>query len=151
MPEFTVPAQAADWMREHTQRYLDSNGADGHDWTHPNGNGPYPTLLFLTTGHRSGADRTLPLIYGETGGNYIVVASKGGSPTHPAWYRNLDASPDVWIQVRDKRTAATARTATGDERATLWTQMAAIYPPYDEYQARAGREIPVVVIEPQSG
>ncbi len=151
MPTFTVPTDALDWVREHTQRYLDSDGADGHDWTHPDGNGPYPTLLLLTIGHRSGQERTLPLIYGEADGNYLVVGSKGGAPAHPAWYRNLDANPEVWLQIRDQRTAATARTATGQERATLWTQMAAIYPPYDDYQARAGREIPLVVLEPHSG
>ena len=65
------------------------------------------------------------------------------------WYRNLAANPEVWVQVGDRRTAATARTAGGDERAALWKQLAAIYPPYDEYQERATpREIPVVVLDP---
>ena len=149
MPEFTTPTDLPDWIRDHTQAYLDSNGADGHDWTHPNGAGPYPTLLLLTTGRRSGADRTLPLIYGQAGDNYVIVASKGGAPVHPFWYRNLEANPEVWLQIRDRRTAATARTATGPERDTLWTQMAAIFPPYDDYRQRATpREIPIVVLEP---
>lgn len=148
-PEFTVNPDAADWMREHTRRYLDSNGADGHDWTPPNGQGSYPTLLLLTIGRRSGTARTLPLIYGAAADAYVIIASKGGAPAHPAWYRNLDANPEVWLQVRDKRTAATVRTATGDEREQLWKQLAAIYPPYDDYAARAApREIPVVVRDP---
>ena len=149
MPEFTVPTGTPDWITNHTRAYLDSNGADGHDWIHPDGSGPFPTLLLLTIGRRSGKERTLPLIYGEADGNYVVIASKGGAPAHPLWYRNLDANPEVWLQVRDKRTAAIARTASGDERAALWKQLVGIYPPYDEYADNAApREIPVVVLEP---
>ena len=149
MPTFSVNDDAPDWQRDHTRRYLDSNGADGHDWVAPNGDGPYPTLLLLTVGRRSGAERTLPLIYGDYDGAYVIIASKGGAPAHPSWYRNLAANPAVWVQVRDRRTAATARTAAGEERTALWTQLAAIYPPYDEYQERANpREIPVVVLDP---
>ena len=149
MPTFSVNDDAPDWQRDHTRRYLDSNGADGHDWTPPGGGASYPTLLLLTVGRRSGAERTLPLIYGDHDGAYVVIGSKGGAPAHPMWYRNLVANPEVWVQVGDRRTAATARTAGGDERAALWKQLAAIYPPYDEYQERATpREIPVVVIDP---
>jgi len=149
MPTFTVNPDAADWMRDHTQRYLDTNGADGHDWTPPNGQGAYPTLLLLTVGRRSGQERTLPLIYGPAGDSYVIIASKGGAPAHPAWYDNLTANPEVWLQIRDKRTAATARTAQGEERERLWKTLAQIYPPYDDYALRADpREIPVVVLDP---
>jgi deazaflavin-dependent oxidoreductase (nitroreductase family) len=89
----------------------------------------------------------MPLIYGEADGKYVIVASKGGAPQHPGWYLNLTAQPTVEVQVLADKFRATARTATGEERARLWKMMAAIYPPYDAYQAKTQREIPVVVLE----
>lgn len=138
------------WIADHLQRYLDTDGADGHLWDSApvGGPGPIPTLLLTTTGRRSGKPIVMPLIYGEAGGNYVVVASKGGAPKHPGWYLNLAAHPDVEVQILARRFRATARTASGAERAELWKQMAAIYPPYDDYQVKTGREIPVVVLEP---
>lgn len=149
MTKFTVPEGVPDWIRDHTQEYLDSNGEKGHIWDRPDGSGTIPTLLLVTTGRRSGNDLTLPLIYGEADGNYVIVASKGGAPTHPAWYLNLDAEPEVWLQVGAERMAATARTASGDERVALWEQMSTLFSPYNDYQQRAEREIPVVVLEPK--
>lgn len=138
------------WIADHLQRYLETDGADGHLWDSApvGGPGPIPTLLLTTTGRRSGKPIVMPLIYGEAGGKYVVVASKGGAPTHPGWYLNLAAHRDVEVQILAKRFRATARTASGAERAELWQQMAAIYPPYDDYQAKTDREIPVVVLEP---
>jgi deazaflavin-dependent oxidoreductase (nitroreductase family) len=98
-------------------------------------------------GRRSGQPVSMPLIYGEVDGNYVVVAFKGGAPTHPGWYRNLVAQPAVEVQVRAHRFRATARTAAGEERTRLWQTMAAISPPYTGYQAKTQREIPVVVLE----
>ncbi len=92
----------------------------------------------------------MPLIYGEANGNYIIVASKGGAPRHPGWYLNLAANPRVEVQVRDRHFQATARTAAGPERASLWYQMRELHPPYDDYQAKTEREIPVVVVKPLS-
>lgn len=138
------------WIADHLQRYLETDGADGHMWDSApvGGPGPIPTLLLTTTGRRSGKPIVMPLIYGEADGNYVVVASKGGAPKHPGWYLNLAAHPDVEVQILAKRFRATARTASGAERAELWQQMAAIYPPYNDYQAKTDREIPVVVLEP---
>ena len=138
------------WIADHLQRYLETDGADGHLWDSApvGGPGPIPTLLLTTTGRRSGKPIVMPLIYGEAGGNYVVVASKGGAPTHPGWYLNLSAHSNVEVQILAKRFRATARTASDAERAELWQQMAAIYPPYNDYQARTDREIPVVVLEP---
>lgn len=138
------------WIADHLQRYLDTDGADGHMWDSApvGGPGPIPTLLLTTTGRRSGKPIVMPLIYGEAGGNYVVVASKGGAPTHPGWYLNLSAHSNVEVQILSKRFRATARTAGGAERAELWQQMATIYPPYNDYQAKTDREIPVVVLEP---
>lgn len=130
------------WIQDHLDRYLASDGEDGHMW-----NG-LPTLLLTTSGRKSGDDRQLPLIYGESDGAYILIASKGGHSHHPSWYLNLDANPAIELQVKAERFAATARTAQGDERTKLWQLMAQLFPTYDEYQTRAGdREIPVVVCE----
>jgi len=149
MSTVKVPANLPQWIGEHLRRYVESDGADGHLWdtTAVGGPGPVPTLLLTTAGRRSGQPITMPLIYGEVGGKYVVVASKGGAPTHPGWYLNLVAQPAVEVQVRADRFRAAARTATGEERARLWQTMAAIYPPYNAYQAKTQREIPVVVLE----
>jgi deazaflavin-dependent oxidoreductase (nitroreductase family) len=93
----------------------------------------------------------LPLIYGKTEGGYAIVASKGGAPSHPAWFLNLTAHPDVEVQVEAKRFRARARTASGGERSALWDKMVKIYPPYTAYQKRTDREIPIVVLEPSGG
>ena len=100
-----------------------------------------------TIGRRSGQPIITPLIYGEAGGGYVVVASKGGAPVHPHWYLNLVANPGVEVQIRADRFKARARTAAGDERSELWDMMLTIYPTYTELQGRTEREIPVVVLE----
>jgi deazaflavin-dependent oxidoreductase (nitroreductase family) len=98
---------------------------------------------------RCRADRAAPLIYGEAGGSYVVIASKAGMPTHPLWYLNLEANPGCKLMVGPKAVSARARVAEGAERERLWQQMAKLYPPYDQYQERAGgRTIPVVVLDP---
>ncbi len=138
-----------DWVAEHIRKYQESNGADGHIWHGVNGDLNVPCLLLTTTGGKSGEERTAALIYGRDGDNHVVVASRGGSPDSPGWYSNLVANPQVRVQVLADKFAATARTASGEERARLWAMMAEIFPSYNEYQekARASREIPVVVLE----
>lgn len=125
----------------HVEQYLATNGEVGHLW-----NG-VPCLVLWTTGRKSGETRAAPLIYGARGDDVVIVASKGGAPSHPAWYRNLEADPDVEVQVGADRYAGRARVAEGDERAELWQLMAGIWPDYDDYQAKTDRQIPVVVIE----
>jgi len=149
MSEPHVSPKLPQWVQDHVRRYIATNGEDGHifDLTAAGG-GKVPTLLLTTTGRRSGNPLTLPLIYGEAKGGYVIVASKGGAPNHPAWYLNLTATPEVHIQVKDKHMRATARTVAGKERADLWTKMVSIYPPYTDYQAKTAREIPVVMLEP---
>ena len=95
-----------------------------------------PTLLLTTRGRRSGRPRRTPLIYGRDGDDYVVVASAGGGPTAPAWYLNLSADPRVRVQVKDDVFDAVARTASAEEKARLWPVMTAIWPAYDEYQAK---------------
>lgn len=133
--------RAPGWREDHIRRYLETNGEDGHIW-----NG-VPTLLLTTTGRRSGRPHLLPLIYGQEGDRYLVVASRGGAPEHPEWYRNLVKQPEVQVQVGADRFSARARTATAEEKPALWKLMAGIFPAYDEYQARTSREIPVVILE----
>jgi deazaflavin-dependent oxidoreductase (nitroreductase family) len=133
--------RAPGWQAEHAQRYLATNGADGHDWE------GYPTLLLTTTGRRTGQEHTTPLIYGQDGDRYLVVGSRGGAPEHPQWYRNLLAQPRVTVQVRADRFAARARPANAAEKPALWQKMVAVYAPYAEYQTRTTREIPVVILE----
>ncbi len=145
-----IPAHFPDWVREHLQRYLESDGADGHLWdAEPfGGKGMIPTLLLTTTGRNSGEPTQLPLIYGEVPGGYAVIGSKGGAPKHPGWYENVTQHPDVQLQVVDETFDARARTASGDERETIWRQLADLYPPFDDYAKNAApREIPVVVLE----
>lgn len=149
MSDVKVQANLPKWIGDHLRRYVESDGADGHMWDSApvGGPGPIPTLLLTTTGRRSGQSGIMPLIYGKTDKGYVVVASKGGAPQHPGWYLNLVAHPEVEVQVIAERFRAKARTATGEERAELWKKMATIYPPYNAYQAKTEREIPVVVLE----
>lgn len=130
--------------REHVERYRETGGDVGHEWQP----GVY-TLLLTTTGRTSGQPYTTPLIYREADGNYVVVASKGGAPEHPDWYRNLEADPQVEIQVGPEVMSATARTVDGPERERLWSHMAEVWPDYDEYAQKTDRDIPVVVLDPQ--
>lgn len=130
--------------QEHVEKYRETGGEVGHEWQ-PG----IHTLLLTTTGRTSGQPFTTPLIYGRDGDDYVVVASKGGAPEHPDWYRNLSAEPRVEIQVGPEVMAATARDAAADERARLWSMMATIWPDYDNYATRTDREIPVVVLTPQ--
>jgi deazaflavin-dependent oxidoreductase (nitroreductase family) len=110
------------------------------------GQGLVPTLLLTTTGRKSGNALTLPLIFGEFDGEYVVVASKGGAPAHPAWYLNLQANPEVKVQIKGDKFTARARTGNSTERAALWPKMVEIYGPYAQYQIKTNREIPVVIL-----
>jgi deazaflavin-dependent oxidoreductase (nitroreductase family) len=127
--------------QEHVDRYRATDGEEGHDWRGAT------VLLLTTTGRRSGEPRTSPLIYGRHGDDYMVVASKGGSPEPPAWYLNLSESPEVEVQVKGDRFKARARTAGAEEKPELWRTMTAEWPDYDAYQEQTEREIPVVVLE----
>ncbi|GAA2719488.1 MULTISPECIES: nitroreductase family deazaflavin-dependent oxidoreductase [Streptomyces] len=130
------------WVAKHVQRYVASNGRNGHIWYGK------PTLLLVTTGRKTKALRRTALIYGEDGENFVVVGSNGGSDDHPNWYLNLRAEPRVQVQVGAERFEAVARVASGDERDRLWEQMAGIFPQYRSYRKKTKREIPVVVLQP---
>ncbi|MGO9426833.1 MAG: nitroreductase family deazaflavin-dependent oxidoreductase [Steroidobacteraceae bacterium] len=138
------------WIKDHLTRYLATDGVDGYLWDASlgGGKGLVPTLLLTTTGRKSGSVLTLPLIFGRSGPDYVVVASKGGAPTHPAWYLNLQANPEVKVQVKAEKFTARAHTAEGAERTALWRKMVEIYGPYEQYQTKTDRQIPVVVLKP---
>ncbi len=146
--EFATP----NWPDAHRDLYLRTNGAEGHlaDFSAAGGSSETPCLLLKTTGRKSGEAKVLPLIYGKDGGNFVIVASKGGAPKHPAWYLNLAADPAVEFQVADKKYRGVATSAQGAERERLFAMMAQVYPPYTAYQARTDRQIPVVVLEPKT-
>ena len=152
MPEAKLAPNLPQWMQDHVARYLSSGGTDGHMYTIVRPGVPemsVPSLLLTTTGRKSGEKYLFPLFYGRAGGSYFVIASKGGAPEHPGWYRNILGDPSVNIQVGTLKTRAKARTATGGERERLWKQAVEIWPPFAEYQLKAeGREIPVVVLDP---
>jgi deazaflavin-dependent oxidoreductase (nitroreductase family) len=139
--------QEVPWMLfgdEHVKRYEETDGKEGHDWEGTQ------TLILTTTGRKSGEPRPQALIYGQHGDDYLVVASKGGAPQHPAWYLNLDANPEVKVQVWGDRFNAHARTATAEEKQELWPIMTKEWPSYDEYQQKTDRDIPIVVLERES-
>lgn len=139
------------WILDHIKLYqTDPEKAHYWDAARGGGTGLIATLLLTTRGRKSGRDISIPLIYGTHGKAYVVIASKGGAPDHPDWYKNLVAEPNCRIQVGKQGYKARARTATGEERAQLWSQLTKIYAPYDDYQRVAkDRVIPVVVLEPQ--
>ena len=128
----------------HVRAYRETNGERGYHWRGTT------ILLLTTTGRSSGAERTTPLIFRADGEHWVVVASKGGSPDHPGWYKNLQANADATIQVKQDVIAVRARTASDDERARLWELMCEVWPAYRDYQLRTEREIPVVVLERRS-
>jgi deazaflavin-dependent oxidoreductase (nitroreductase family) len=129
---------------EHVQKYKATGGQEGHDWQGTQ------CLLLTTKGRKSGELRELPLIYGKAGDDYLIVASKGGADTPPAWYLNLEADPQAEVQVWDDRFKAKARVATPEEKAEMWKTMIAEWPAYDEYQSKTDREIPIIVLERES-
>ena len=146
-----LPDALPQWIADHVKLYReDPDKAHMWDASLAGGKGVLPTLLLTSTGRKSGKPRALPLIYKKVGNSYVIIASKGGAPAHPAWYLNLAAEPNCHVQVGRDEMDATARTATGAEREELWAQLAEVYPPYNDYQKYAGdRQIPVVVLEPK--
>jgi deazaflavin-dependent oxidoreductase (nitroreductase family) len=105
-------------------------------------------LLLTTTGNKSGLPRTVPLMYFHLEGHDYVVASAGGAPSHPAWYRNLAARPDVEVQIERRRFAARAVAVEEGERARIWPRITAASPQFEGYQRKAGgRLIPVVRLD----
>jgi deazaflavin-dependent oxidoreductase (nitroreductase family) len=125
---------------KHVNTYRETNGEHGHTWRGTT------ILLLSTTGRQSGKERTTPLIYRSDGDRWVVVASKGGAPDHPSWYKNLQADPTAELQVKEELIPVQAETAQGEERERLWRLMTEDWPDYDRYQTKTDRQIPVVVL-----
>jgi deazaflavin-dependent oxidoreductase (nitroreductase family) len=131
-PTYTPPDLSL-FGDEHVRRYEETDGEVGYLW-----NGA-TILVLTTTGRKSGEPRKFALIYDSRGDDLVVVASKGGAPDHPGWYKNLLAHPDASVQVRGERFDVRARTAEGAEREELWRLMNRSWPNYDTYATRTDR------------
>ena len=108
-----------------------------------------PVFLLTTIGRKTGEPRTAPLLYLRDEDRFVVVASKGGMSRHPVWYLNLEANPDVEVELGRERMKMSARRASDEEKARLWPKLVAMYRDYDDYQARTDRDIPVVILSPR--
>jgi len=128
----------------HVRSYRETNGEHGYHWRGTE------ILLLTTTGHKSGQKRTTPLIHRTDGDRFVIIASNGGTPDHPAWFKNLSADPNVTIQVKADEIEVVPSVAEGEERERLWKSLTEVWPDYDNYQARTDRQIPVVVLTPAS-
>ncbi len=107
-----------------------------------------PVLLLVTTGRKSGLQRTTPLLYLDDGDRRVIVASNGGAPKHPVWWLNLQANPEATVEVAGRKTRVRATEAQGEERARLWKRLVRMYGPYESYRKKTDREIPVILLEP---
>jgi len=136
-----------EWIDKHRELYL-KDGAAGHMWdsTVVGGPGPVPTLLLTTKGRKSGKTVVMPLIYGKVDEGYVIVASKGGAPKDPDWYYNLNADPNVEVQVATDKFSAHGETVSGEQRQRYWEKMVGIWPQYEDYARKTDREIPVVLL-----
>ena len=106
-----------------------------------------PLLLLTTTGAKSGQPRTTPMMYIPDGDNLLVIASNAGAPTHPDWYHNLVAHPEVTVEVKNETYDAIATVAEGPERQKLWNKLVELYPFFADHQAKVSRQIPVIVLK----
>jgi deazaflavin-dependent oxidoreductase (nitroreductase family) len=110
--------------------------------------GKSPVLLLNTVGRKTGKRRATPLLYTPDGEDYVVIASQGGAPKHPAWYLNLKADPEATVEIGDREVRVRAEEVDLDEKARLWQKMVDMYPAYDDYQGRTEREIPLLILRP---
>lgn len=111
------------------------------------GGGKGTIIVLGTKGRKSGKLRERPLLSGDHPSGWVVVASFSGHDRHPDWYLNLEADPEATVQAGGQVHRVTARTTEGAERDELWSEMATLYPDYDEYQSVTDREIPVLILE----
>ncbi|MEP6844060.1 MAG: nitroreductase family deazaflavin-dependent oxidoreductase [Pseudolysinimonas sp.] len=132
----------SDWAREQADTYEASGGTEGIDMR------GMPVIVLTSVGAKSGMLRKTALMRVEHDGHYAVVASMGGAPKHPVWYYNLVKNPHVELQDATEKHDYLAREVSGDEKALWWERAVAAYPPYDDYQEKTDRQIPVFVLEP---
>jgi len=134
-----------DWVREQVELYEKSGGTQGTTLRDTG----LPVIIVTHTGNKTGAVRKTPLMRVKDGSNYVLVGSQGGAPTHPVWVHNLRANPKVEIRDLTVVQSMQTREVTDDaERARLWKLAVAAYPPYEDYQKKTSRKIPVFLAEP---
>jgi deazaflavin-dependent oxidoreductase (nitroreductase family) len=133
---------------EHLTMYLRSGGAEGHilDVSDIGGRKFTTMLLLKLVGRKSGTTRINPLIYGDMGGEVVIVASKGGADHHPAWYLNIKDSKEISFQIATQAFRGTWREPEGAERVKVWEFMVGVFPPYKSYQTSTDRQIPLVML-----
>jgi deazaflavin-dependent oxidoreductase (nitroreductase family) len=142
MADYIPPA--LDWVREQVELYESSGGTEGTTLLDTG----MPCIVVTHTGNKTGGIRKIPVMRIEVDGKYVLIGSMGGQPQNPSWVFNLRANPD--IQIRDKTVVFDMRArevSDPQERQDLWTAAVAAYPPYDEYQAKTSRVIPVFIAE----
>jgi len=110
--------------------------------------GKSPIMLLNTVGRKTGRKRTSPLLYVMDGEDFVIIASKGGAAAHPAWYLNLRANPEATVEIGDREVQVEAEVVDPEEKARLWQKMVEMYPAYDDYQRKTGREIPLLILHP---
>jgi len=135
---------SAKWVRDQVALYESSGGTQATTLRETG----YPVVVVTMLGAKSGKIRKVALMRVEHEGRYALVASQGGAPTHPFWYHNLVANPLVELQDGPSKQDMAVREVSGAERAAWWQRAAAAYPPYEEYQRKTDRVIPVFVLEP---
>ncbi len=134
-----------EWNRQTIEEFRANGGKVGGMWKGK------PLLLLTTTGARSGHRRTNPVMYLSDGDRLLVFASKAGAPTHPDWYHNLLAHPQVTVEVGTETYEATATVLTGEEQDPLYARQAELFPQFAEYQQKTTRKIPVIALERRKG
>jgi deazaflavin-dependent oxidoreductase (nitroreductase family) len=137
-----------DFAAVHRDQYLQSGGAKGHivDISSAGGHALTTHCLIKVAGRKSGKDHFTPLIYGNVGGEIVIVASKGGADTNPEWYLNIRESETIGVQIATQAFEATWREPEYEERHQVWAYMTHLFPPYLGYQASTTRHIPVVML-----
>ena len=144
MPDYIPPA--LDWVRKQVELYESSGGTQGYTLLDTG----MPCILVTHTGNKTGGTRKIPLMRVEVDGNYVLIGSMGGQPKNPVWVYNIRATPEVQIRDQTEVFDMRVREVTDEqEREKLWAAAAAAYPPYDEYQAKTTRKIPVFITEPR--
>jgi len=134
----------SDWVRKQVEEYESSGGTRG---TTMRG---VPCVVLTMRGAKSGKVRKVPLMRVEHDGSYLAVASQGGAPTHPQWFHNIVADPQVRVQDAERVVDTRARLVEGEERAAWWERAISVWPDYADYQRKTDREIPLFVLEPVS-
>jgi deazaflavin-dependent oxidoreductase (nitroreductase family) len=143
-----IRADRGNWITEHLETYLSSGGARGHimDVSAVGGRAMTTHCLIKCKGRKSAKVYVRPLIYGNFGGEIVIVGSKGGADTHPEWYLNILASKTIGVQIATQAFEATWREPEGEERHEVWAYMSHLYPPYLAYQRSTTRKIPLVML-----